>query len=70
MSNFFFSLNLRHIKKFVILFCYCPKYIGKRKEKREKERKNKSFKKMFIGLCRRKLNKEKLNQINSELAQI
>jgi hypothetical protein len=25
---------------------------------------------MFIGLCRRKLNKEKLNQINSELAQI
>jgi hypothetical protein len=41
MSNFFFSLNLRQIKKFVILFYYCPKYIGKRKEKR-KEKTNRS----------------------------
>jgi hypothetical protein len=38
MSNFFFSLNLRHIKKFVILFCYCPKYIGSIKKIREKRK--------------------------------
>jgi hypothetical protein len=56
------------------LFCYYPKYIisiKKKREKREKERqKTKSFKKTFNGFCRRKLNKGKLNQINSKLAQL
>jgi hypothetical protein len=42
VSNFFFSLNLRHIKKIVISLCYCSKYIRsiKKKEKREKQKKN------------------------------
>ena len=73
VSNFFFSLNLRHIKKIIISFCYCSKYISniknKKKEKREMQKK-KLFKKMFIGFCRIKLSKRKLDQINSELAQI
>jgi len=34
--NFFFSLNLRHIKKIIISFCYCSKYISSMK-KREKQ---------------------------------
>jgi hypothetical protein len=45
VSNFFFSLNLQHIKKIVISFCYCPKYISsiKKQKKRvkRKEKKNK-----------------------------
>jgi len=36
----------------------------------KKKKKKKSFKKTFIGFCRRKLNKGKLDQINSKLAQI
>jgi len=36
-------LNLRHIKKIVISFCYCSKYISsiknKKEEKREKQKK-------------------------------
>jgi len=43
---------------------------SKTKKKEKKEKKKKLFKKMFIGFCRRKLNKRKLDQINSELAQI
>jgi hypothetical protein len=39
-------------------------------KKREKRSKKKLFKKTFIGFCRRKLNKRKLDQINMELAQI
>jgi hypothetical protein len=31
------------------------------------KKEKKSFEETFIGLCRRKLNKEKLDQINSEL---
>jgi len=59
-----FAAYQNNKKKLVISFGYSPKYISiKRKEK-------KSFKKMFIGFCRRKLNKGKLDQINSELAQI
>ena len=60
VSNFFFSLNLWHIKKNVISFCYYPKYINSIK---------KAFKKMFIGFYCRKLNKGQLDQINSKLAQ-
>jgi hypothetical protein len=45
-------------KELVILFGYSPKYIGNKK---------KLFKKI-IGFCRRKLNKGKLDQMNSELA--
>ena len=52
-------------KKLVISFGYCPKYISCIKNKN----KNRS-KKIFIGFCRRKLNKRKLDQINSELSQI
>ena len=78
VSNFFFSDFAAYQKnknKFVISFCYCSKYISsiknlkKKEEKREKQKK-KSFKKTFIGFCRRKLNKRKLDQINSELAEI
>jgi hypothetical protein len=75
VSKFFFSLNLRHIlKKNLISFCYCSKYISsiknkKKREKREKQKK-KLFIKTFIGFYRRKLNKRKLDQINSELAEI
>jgi hypothetical protein len=61
VSNFFFSLNLRHIKKIVISFCYCSKYISsiknKKKERKEKSKK-KLFKKTFIGFYSRKLIKQ------------
>jgi len=40
------------------------------KTKKETKKKKKSFKKTFIGFCRRNLNKRKLDQINLELAQI
>jgi hypothetical protein len=40
------------------------------KRKKETKKKKKSFKKTFIGFCRRNLNKRKLDQINLELAQI
>jgi hypothetical protein len=43
---------------------------SKQKKRRKEKRKEKSFKKTFIGFCRRKPNKGKLDQINSELAQI
>jgi hypothetical protein len=52
-------------KKIIISFYYCSKYISSIKKSKEK----KSFKKMFIGFYRRKLNKGKLDQMNSELAQ-
>jgi hypothetical protein len=40
VSNFFFSLNLRHIKKqIVISFCYSSKYISSIKKERKRERK-------------------------------
>jgi len=57
-------------KKIIISFCHCPKYISsiKKTEKREKERKRTN--QTFIGFYRRKLNKGKLDQINSELAPI
>jgi hypothetical protein len=72
VSNFFFSLNLQHINKIVISFCYCSKYISsiKNKKKNREKQKKKLFKKTFIRFCCRKLNKRKLDQINSELAQI
>jgi hypothetical protein len=58
-------------KKIVISFCYCSKYISSIKKNREKRKaKKKLLKKTFIGFCRRKLNKRKLDQIKSELAQI
>jgi len=62
-------------KQIVISFCYCSKYISsiknkKKREKRKAKKKRKLFKKTFIGFCRIKLNKTKLDQINSELAQI
>jgi hypothetical protein len=41
----------------------------KKKKKRKAKKKFRS-KKTFIGFCRRKLNKRKLDQINLELAQI
>jgi hypothetical protein len=69
VSNFFFSSIFAAYqkikKKLVISFGYCPKYISCIKNKN----KNRS-KKIFIGFCRRKLNKGKLDQINSELSQI
>ena len=40
--NFFFSLNLRQIKKIIISFCYCPKdfsIITKNREKRKWKKK-------------------------------
>jgi len=40
------------------------------KKIKNKEKRKKLFKKVFIGFSRRKLNKGKLDQINSELAQI
>ena len=72
VSNFFFSLNLRHIKKLLFHFVTVQNIsvASKKREKREGKKKNKSFKKIFIGFRRRKLNKEKLDQINSKLAQI
>jgi hypothetical protein len=71
VSNFFFSLILQHIKKKLVnLFGYSPKYISNKKERKKERKKEKSFKKMFIGFCARKPNKGKLDQINSELAQI
>jgi len=77
VSNFFHLLDFaaykKNIKKLFISLCYCSKYISsiknKKKERKEKGKK-KSFKKTFIGFYRRKLNKRKLDQINSELAQI
>jgi len=43
---------------------------SKTKKKEKREKKKKLFKKTFIGFCRRKLNKRKLDQINTELTQI
>jgi hypothetical protein len=60
----------KKIKKLVISLCYCSKYISSIKNKKKREAKKKSFKKTFIGFCRRKLNKRKLDQINSELVKI
>jgi len=63
-------------KTLVISFGYCPKYINSirkekiKKQKEKKRKEKKSFKETFIGFCRRKLNKEKLDQINLKLAQI
>jgi hypothetical protein len=56
-------------KKIVISFFYCPKYVSRIKKEKQKENK-KSFKETFIGFCCIELNKGKLDQINSELAQI
>jgi hypothetical protein len=70
---FDFAAYQKNNKKLVISFYYCSKYISsiKNKKKREKiKAKKKSFKMTFIGFCRRKLNKGKLDQINSELAQM
>jgi hypothetical protein len=65
------SVQFIYKKKIVVSFYYCSKYISSIKnKKREKKKEKKSFKKTFIGFCRRKLNKGKLDQINSELAQI
>jgi len=73
VSKFFFSLNLQHIYKKQILFHFVIvqtiSVASKKKEKREKQKK-KLFKKTFIGFCRRKLNKRKFDQLNSELVQI
>jgi hypothetical protein len=57
--------------EFRYFICYCSKYISsiKKKEKREKQRKI-IVQKIFIGFRRRKLNKGKLDQINSESSQI
>jgi len=45
--------------------------VSKTKKTREKRKaKKKSFKKTFIGFCRKKLNKGNLDQLNSELAKI
>jgi hypothetical protein len=41
-----------------------------KKQKKRKAKKTFRSKKTFIGFCRRKLNKRKLDQINLELAQI
>jgi hypothetical protein len=41
-----------------------------REKRKEKSKKKKLFKKTFIGFCRRKLNKRKLDEINSELPKI
>jgi hypothetical protein len=72
--QFLLLLEFAAYKKIIISFCYCPKYISsikkKKREKREGKKKNKSFKKIFIGFYRRKLNKEKLDQVNLKLAQI
>jgi len=57
------------IKK-IISLCYYPKYISSIKKREKRKERKKSFKKTFIGFCHRKLNKEKLDQINSEWAQI
>jgi hypothetical protein len=55
VSNFFFSLNLRHIKKIVISFCYCSKYISsiKNKKKREKRKakKNCSKRRLLVSIA-------------------
>jgi len=56
-SNFFFSsifAAYQKIKKLVISFGYCPKYISciKNKKKRVKRKtKKNSSKKTFIGFC-------------------
>jgi hypothetical protein len=54
MSNFFLSLNLWHIKK---------------QKKKERRRKGHSKRHLFASIAK-KLSKGKLDQINSELAQI
>jgi hypothetical protein len=43
---------------------------SKTKKKKEKRKEKKLFKKMFIRFWCRKLNKRKLDQINSELVKI
>jgi hypothetical protein len=52
-------------KKIVISFCYCPKYISSIKKQKNKDsiekRKGKKKNHTFIGFCRWKLNKEKLD---------
>jgi hypothetical protein len=68
--QFLLLLEFAAYKKIVILFCYYLKYISSIKKIKKRKGKKQSFKKMFIGFCRRKLNKGKLDQINSELAQI
>jgi len=42
-------------KKLVISFGSCSKYISSIKKRKKKKEKKKSFKKIFIGFCRRKL---------------
>jgi len=61
VSNFFFSLILQYIKRLVILFDYCPKYISSIKKRKEKRKEKKSFKETFIGFYHKKLNKGKLD---------
>jgi len=71
--QFLLLLQFAANKKNVISLCYCSKYISSIKNKKKiknKKAKKKLFKKTFIGFCRRKLNKGKLHQIISELAQI
>jgi hypothetical protein len=73
VSNFFFSLNLWHINKKLLFHSVIVQNIlvaSKKKNKEKRKAKKKLFKKTFIGFCRRKLNKRKLDQINSELHQI
>jgi hypothetical protein len=54
VSNFFFSLNLRLIKKkkFVISLCYCSKYISsfknKKKQRKEKKEKNRYKRRLLV----------------------
>jgi hypothetical protein len=42
---------------------------GKKNIENRKSKEKKSFKKTFIGFCRRKLNKGKLDQLNSKLSK-
>jgi len=72
--QFLLLLEFAAYKKEIIISFFIVQNISvasKTKQKREKRKaKKKMFKKRFIGFCRRKLNKRKLDQINSELAQI
>jgi len=77
VSNFFFSLILQHIKKIkkiAISFYYFSKYISsiknKKKKRKEKSKKKNRSKRRLLDSAAKKLNKGKLDQINSELAQI
>jgi hypothetical protein len=61
---------MRHIKKIVISFCYCSKYISTIKKKPKEKSKKKTVQKEVYWILPQKIKQEKLDQLNSELDQI